>query len=110
MNYIEEENISFTTTSEEQIKQLIATVEKETSNIQVIDELILVKSKLTDMKYKELEYNRVELLREIRSDIISRYFSREERTKKLLKYDIHFQTAYNILYNKIVYQGLLNTN
>lgn len=107
MDYIKQENIPLASSYEKQIKQLITSIEKEKLGDELIEDLNSIQNKLESLKFKELANYKDELLREIRSDIISRYFGREERTNELFKYDLQFQAAYNIIKDQFAYDGLL---
>jgi carboxyl-terminal processing protease len=108
--FIEDEDFKVISSYEKQLDQLITSIEKEIISEEIVKELNSLKSKLEKLKFNELKNYRVELTRELHSDIISRYFGREERTKELLKYDKQFQIANNLINDNFAYEGLLKTH
>jgi len=58
----------------------------------------------------ELKSYKGEVIRELKTELASRYLGTDGRIIETLKYDNQLQTALNVIGNKSLYKRLLNYN
>jgi carboxyl-terminal processing protease len=103
--YLTEENFQYKSQTEIEIDKLI----KESSgNEHIMKDLVKIKGELKGLFEKEMQIFKNEILRELRSELASRYLGMEGRIKEQLNSDAQVQVALSILSDKAVYNNLLN--
>lgn len=108
IEYLEDEDFSYQTESELLIEELIKTIKKEGYNSNLLEDIDLLNIKFDDIKRRELDKFKDDILAEIRSEIAARIDGRKGRIIESLKYDSQFETAVNILNEQKQYNKLLN--
>jgi carboxyl-terminal processing protease len=108
--YIAENEFTYVSDAEKQVDKLISDVEKKKNSSDLRKELLLIKNQFRNIASTELEVYKDEIIREIKSELASRYLGSEGRIKELLNYDLQLKTALSILEDKTIYDKLLNIN
>jgi hypothetical protein len=99
------ENFKYTSQTEVDIDNLIKSADDKE---EIIAELLKIKSDLAGLYEKELQIYKAEIMREIKSELASRYLGIEGRIKEQLNTDVQLQTALGVLSDKEKYNKLLN--
>lgn len=105
-NYLGESGFQYKSKTEIEIDNLLKSA-KDKAEIE--SDLLKIKNELKGLYEKELKIYMTEILREIKSELASRYLGIEGRIKQQLDSDLQVQAALNILSNKEVYNILLKT-
>ena len=105
--YLKETEFKYTSQTEIEIDNLISSAyDKEEIKI----ELTKIKADLKGLYEKELQIYKDEILREIKSELASRYLGFEGRIEEQLNSDPQVQTAINIINDQKSYNKLLHLN
>lgn len=108
-NYLEKEDFNYQTQSELLISELKESIKNEGYNSNLIDEVSKLDLKFDDVKKKELNKYKSDIISEIKQELAARKDGRKGRITESLKYDNQFATALEILNKNKVYNSLLNS-
>lgn len=107
-NYLKSENFEYDSDAEKGIDKLIADADNKKLDPAIHSELEKLKEQFNQMDGSELEIYESEILKELKSELASRYLGSDGRIQEALDNDPQFQTAVSILSNEKVYDRLLN--
>ncbi len=110
IHFIEENDFVYHSDAEKQVDKLIMDVEKKKNAEPLKEELRKVKDQFQNIASTELKVYETEIIREIKSELASRYLGFEGRVKELLNHDVQLSTAISILKDQSLYKKLLNMN
>lgn len=108
--YLSKINFVYRSEIEKQVEKLMADVDAKKMSKDVSGELNKLKSLLEKSAESELHTYRKEIMREIKSELASRYLGAQGKITNLLEYDEQFQAALRIFSNSNKYEKLLNLN
>lgn len=106
--YLDSENYEYHSPAEKEIEHLIENVSAKDDKL--AGELQEIKSGLSSLYKSEFTIYNEEILREIRTELASRYLGPEGRTMERLTADKQVQAALKVLKNDVVYNRLLNVH
>ncbi|MBK7980025.1 MAG: S41 family peptidase [Ignavibacteriae bacterium] len=106
--YLEKEDFNYQTQSELLISELKESIKKEGYNSNLIDEVSKLDLKFDDVKKKELNKYKSDIISEIKQELSARNEGRKGRITESLKYDNQFATALEILNKNKVFNNLLS--
>lgn len=106
--YLEKEDFNYQTQSEFLISELKESIKKEGYNSNLIDEVSKLDLKFDDVKKKELNKYKSDIISEIKQELSARNEGRKGRITESLKYDNQFATALEILNKNKVFNNLLS--
>jgi len=101
-------NYVYTSDAEKQLASLITDAQKKHLNENIIADLERAKNHFEGNISIDLKLYKNEILREIKSELASRYIGIEGKIEELLKHDDQYQTALIVADNDLIYNGLLN--
>ena len=101
-------NYVYTSDAEKQLASLITDAQKKQLNENIIADLERAKNHFEGNISIDLKLYKNEILREIKSELASRYIGIEGKIEELLKHDDQYQTALIVADNDLIYNGLLN--
>ena len=101
-------NYVYTSDAEKQLASLITDAQKKHLNENIIADLERAKNHFEGNISIDLKLYKNEILREIKSELASRYIGIEGKIEELLKHDDQYQTALTVADNDLIYNGLLN--
>ncbi len=105
--YILKQDFKYTTASEEMLKKMQETAEKEGYFGDVKTEYDAMLQKLTPSKERDLEKFKKEITEMLENEIVSRYYYQNGRTKDAFRYDNTLNRAKTILANPTEYNTIL---
>ena len=106
--YVMKQTFDYTTTSEEQLKKIKTTAEKEGYFKDIETEYQAMLTKLTPSKERDLDKFQEEIRQMLENEIVSRYYYQNGRTVDSFKNDPILQKAKEILEDASGYQKILN--
>ena len=106
--YVMKQTFDYTTTSEEQLKKIKTTAEKEGYFKDIETEYQAILTKLTPSKERDLDKFQEEIRQMLENEIVSRYYYQNGRTVDSFKNDPILQKAKEILEDASGYQKILN--
>lgn len=106
-NYVLKQDFKYTTASEEMLKKMKDTAEKEGYFGDVKTEYDAMLQKLTPSKERDLEKFKKEITEMLENEIVSRYYYQIGRTKDAFRYDNTLNKAKTILANPTEYNTIL---
>ncbi|MBK8945686.1 MAG: S41 family peptidase [Ignavibacteriae bacterium] len=109
LKYLEKEDFNYQTQSEILISELKESIKKEGYNSNLIDEVSKLDLKFDDVKKKELNKYKTDIISEIKQELAARNDGRKGRITESLKYDNQFATAIEIINKNKVFNSLLNS-
>ncbi|MBK7103900.1 MAG: S41 family peptidase [Ignavibacteriae bacterium] len=109
IEYLEKEDFNYKTQSELLISELKESIQKEGYNSNLIEEVSKLNLKFSDIKKKELNKYKSDIISEIKQELAARKDGRKGRITESLKYDNQFASAFEILNKNKVYNFLLNS-
>jgi carboxyl-terminal processing protease len=108
--YLSKINFVYRSEAEKQIEKLIADTDSKKMNKTISEELNKLKLLLEKSADSDLKAYKKEIMREIKSELASRYLGAQGKIIKLLEYDEQFQAALKIFSDSNKYDKLLNLN
>ncbi len=106
--YMKEHQFDYTSDSERLLKQLSKSVEAEGLDGSVETDIQSLLAKIKEEKNAAIETRKNEIVSEIRKEFAARIFGRAGRIEEALKTDKQYETAVDILSNKVLYDKILN--
>ena len=106
--YVMKQTFDYTTTSEEQLKKIKTTAEKEGYFKDIETEYQVMLTKLTPSKERDLDKFQEEIRQMLENEIVSRYYYQNGRTVDSFKNDPILQKAKEILEDPSGYQKILS--
>jgi len=106
--FVNKLEFEYTSEAEDYLSNLISEVPE--NFVDLTEELSRLKSKISELKQEDINIQKDEILKRIKSELAVRYLGVEGRVKEQLKTDVQFQTALNIIGSSSVYNKLLNVN
>jgi carboxyl-terminal processing protease len=106
--YVMKQTFDYTTTSEEQLKKIKTTAEKEGYFKDIETEYQSMLTKLTPSKERDLDKFQEEIRQMLENEIVSRYYYQNGRTVDSFKNDPILQKAKEILTDPAGYQKILS--
>lgn len=107
-DFLSTNNYKYISEAEKQLESLIADAKNKNFNEVIISDLETAKSHFDENINIDLKLSKDEILKEIKSELASRYIGIEGKIEELLNYDNQFQTALSIVNNESLYNELLN--
>ncbi len=107
-DFLNKNYYTYTSAAEKQLELLITDAKKKMLNENVIADLEKAKSHFHGDVSIDLKISKNEVLKEIKSELASRYIGVEGKVEELLNYDDQFQAALSVVSNDLTYNGLLN--
>jgi len=109
-DYLGKEKFVYHSEAEKQISKLIEEVESKKWDESIASDLKKIKNQFENLEMGELKSYKGEVIRELKTELASRYLGTDGRIIETLKYDNQLQTALNVIGNKSLYKRLLNYN
>jgi len=109
-NFIKETNEQYKSESLKKVEQLIASAKNNNSDKEALEDLEKLRKHYEKTSQNELNKDKTELIKEIRTEIAARYYGSEGRIRKSLDYDKQIQISLKILNNNSAYEKLLKNN
>ena len=106
--YLNEEKFEYNSDAEKAVNKLIADADDKKMDSSIRSELIKLKEQFTQIDGSELKIYKAEIIRELNSELASRYLGSKGRINQALENDPQFQTALSVLSNEKKYDSLLN--
>jgi len=106
--YVMKQDFDYTTTSEEQLKKIKTSAEKEGYFKDIESEYQAMLTKLTPSKERDLDKFQEEIRQILENEIVSRYYYQNGRTVDSFKNDPILQKAKEVLMDHSLYQKILN--
>ncbi len=106
--YLREHQFDYTSDSERLLKQLMKTIESDGLAENIKEDIETVTKKIKEEKCAAVEAHESEIISEIRKEFAARIFGRAGRIEEALKTDKQFETALNIISDKVLYNKILN--
>jgi carboxyl-terminal processing protease len=106
--YLKETKFEYSSDAEKAINKLIADADNKNLKPAIHSELEKLKEQFNQIDGSELQIYRTEILRELNTELASRYLGSDGRITEALANDPQFQAAVSILSNVKVYNRLLN--
>lgn len=108
--FLSDKDYTYTTKSEEKLKELKKIAEKEHYYEGAKEEYEALKDKLTHTKTDDLEKHKEEIKSILKSEIITRYYFQKGRIQGALKSDENIQKALEVLADNATYNGILTSS
>ncbi|MDR3609022.1 MAG: S41 family peptidase [Ignavibacteriaceae bacterium] len=108
--YLTEQKFNFKSDAEVEIDKLMKDAQSKKLEESLISDIKKVKTQLEKIDNSELRIYKKEIVRELKSELASRYMGNEGRIKESLNNDVQFQVALKILNESNVYKKLLKQN
>ena len=106
--YLKDENFEYSSDAEKAVDKLIADADKKKLESPIRAELKKLKEQFGQIDGSEFKIYKTEILKELKSELASRYLGTEGRVKEALDNDPQFQTALSVLSSDKEYDKLLN--
>jgi carboxyl-terminal processing protease len=106
--YLKNENFEYSSDAEKAVDKLIADADKKKLESSIRAELKKLKEQFGQIDGSEYKIYKTEILKELKSELASRYLGSEGRVKEALDNDPQFQTALSVLSSDKEYNKLLN--
>jgi len=106
--FLKEENYFYSSPAEKKIEEVIASIDEHKNYREIKSNLTNVKNELNRLTRDEMDIRKDEIIRQLKIELASRFLGGEGRIKEFLNNDLQFNTAYNIIRNKQVYNKILN--
>ena len=106
--YLKEEKFEYSSDAEKAVNKLIADADDKKMDSSIRSELIKLKEQFTQIDGSELKIYKAEIIRELNSELASRYLGSKGRINQALENDPQFQTALSVLSDEKKYDSLLN--
>ncbi len=106
--YLKNENFEYSSDAEKAVDKLIADADKKKLESSIRAELMQLKEQFGQIDGSEFKIYKTEILKELKSELASRYLGSEGRVKEALDNDPQFQTALSVLSSDKEYNKLLN--
>jgi carboxyl-terminal processing protease len=107
--YIDKEGFKYISEAEKQIDKLIKEINNSSVKDEVNGELETIKAQIGKVSTAEMRIFNKEIIREIKTELASRYLGNSGRTKEILSKDEQFSVAFNVLNDDSAYRKLLNS-
>ncbi len=105
--YLISKKFSYKSKSEKEINKLLANLEGKAGYKKVINHLKKIRQEMNKLRKTEIEYNKKDILNQLKSELASRYKGTNRRIEELLKNDNQFQFAYKLTKKNKLYKKLL---
>ncbi len=106
--YLKVEGFEYSSEAEKAVNKLMADADKKKLDSSIRSELKKLKDQFSQIDGSEFKIYKTEILKELKSELASRYLGSEGRIKEALDNDPQFQAALSILSNEKKYDRLLN--
>jgi carboxyl-terminal processing protease len=106
-SYVLAQDFKYNTASEEMLKKVKETAEKEGYFEDVKSEYDLMLTKLTPLKERDLDKFKTEISEMLENEIVSRYYFQKGRTLDSFRYDRALNKAKSVLMSEAEYNGVL---
>ncbi len=106
--YLKNEDFEYSSEAEKAVNKLIADADSKKLDSSIRSELKKLKDQFGQIDGSEFKIYKTEILKELRSELASRYLGSEGRVKEALDNDPQFQAALSVLSNEREYDRLLN--
>ncbi|MBZ0241651.1 MAG: S41 family peptidase [Bacteroidales bacterium] len=108
LNYLEENDFSYTTESERMIENMRKIAEQEAYKDAIETQLHALEEQLTTYKKNDLQKHRGEIEELLKMEIVQRYYYQKGKIIAALQNDPELQTAFDILLDQSRYQQILS--
>ncbi|MBZ0200053.1 MAG: S41 family peptidase [Ignavibacteriaceae bacterium] len=108
--YLKEKNFIFKSDAEKEIDKLVKQADDNNLDKTIHESLIKIKNEFKKIDDGELQIYKIEIVRELKTELASRYLGNKGKIEQFLKYDPQFQTAINIVNDEKVYNSILTKN
>ncbi|HIP32621.1 MAG TPA: S41 family peptidase [Crocinitomicaceae bacterium] len=105
--YVLEQEFTYSTASEEKLKNMKKTAEKEEFYDDIKDEYEALMAKVIPSKERDLEKFETQLKSILSNEIVSRYYYQDGRAIQSFKNDLYIKESLEILKNKSTYNTIL---
>ncbi len=109
-NYLKNENFEYSSDAEKAVDKLIADADNKKLESSIRSELNKLKDQFGQIDGSEFKIYKTEILKELKSELASRYLGSEGRVKEALDNDPQFQAALSVLSSDKKYNKLLNVH
>ena len=106
-SFLNDKNFDYKTETEESLKELMDNAKKERYFDSAEQEFLLLKTKLSHDKAKDLETYRAEIAELLTDEIVSRYYFQKGKIIASFMYDKEIEKALEILKNEEIYNSIL---
>ncbi len=106
--FVSNQDFNYQTETENVLKQLIASSERESYFEAVNGELDQLSALITEEKKKDLDKHRGEIEEMLRVEIITRYYNQKGKIQAALRNDPEIESALKILSDKTKYEDILS--
>jgi len=106
--FLKDEKYEYRSEISVKIDELVSAVEKKNNLVKLKSELNKLKEDINLLTKNEIELEKDEILLQIRVELASRFFGREGIVKEILRDDIQFKGALNLISNISNYNKMLN--
>lgn len=106
--YLEDKEFVYTSSFQKRLTEIMHELDSVETDSEVKENIKTLTKKLEMMLNKALQKYSEEILTEIRSELANRYAGFEKGFEEKLKYDMQFNSAYELLNNPDKYNRLLN--
>ncbi len=108
--YLKNENYEYSSDAEKAVDKLIADADSKKLESSIRSELNKLKDQFGQIDGSEFKIYKTEILKELKSELASRYLGSEGRVKEALDNDPQFQAALSVLSSDTKYNKLLNVH
>lgn len=106
--YLKDENFEYSSDAEKAVNKLIADADKKKLDSSIRSELKKLKDQFGQIDGSEFKIYKPEIIKELKSELATRYLGSEGRIKQALDNDPQFQAALSIISSDRKYNRLLN--
>ncbi len=106
--YLNDENFEYSSDAEKAVNKLIADADKKKLDSSIRSELKKLKDQFGQIDGSEFKIYKSEIIKELKSELATRYLGSEGRIKEALDNDPQFQAALSVLSSDKKYNKLLN--
>ncbi len=108
--YLKEKNFIYKSDAEKEIDKLVKQADDNNFDKTIHESLVKIKNEFKKIDDGELKIYQKEIMRELKTELASRYLGVKGKIEQFLKYDPQFQTAVNIVNDETVYNQILHKN
>jgi carboxyl-terminal processing protease len=106
--FIDSDGFKYHSDAEKQVDKLLKEIQESRLKAEMNGELEQLKNQISKIGSAEIRIYKPEIIKEIKSELASRYLGLEGRIKEQLKTDEQFRTAVNLIKDNSSYNRLLN--
>ena len=108
--FLKEKKFEFKSEAEIEIDKLIKQAAENKLEKTIQESLLKINAEFKKIEDSGLKIYHKEILREIRTELASRYIGSRGKIEEFLKFDPQFQTALNLIKEEAAYNKILNNN